>query len=531
MLRECSCAMLLVLYSNANVHAATSAPVTAVTIYSGVATVERTAELVSGARDVTIEALPANFDVQTLHVEADSGIQIGQIQVKDNQTLNWVNPQAQVLADEIAALQDQIESLQGEIRASELGLNYLKSLQGTNEKKPKVDTDLVTLLKHIETSARATEKRMQEVKIKQRPLQIALQEKQRELDVIRNGTRALRSINLKVAAKAGGKIRLSYQVPRAGWQPTYRAELNTQVGKVTIERLALISQKTDEDWNNVKLTLSTGQPQSYRPPLDPQTHLIEFKKILPEELVRSSTKMAARMAAEPSSYEMEKMSVAEDDYIAPVIKADGNFATEFEIPARVSLAADGRETAVSISQHTLDAKYHVQVVPASSREGDLIAEFARQEGVWLPGQVQIFRDGNYVGATHWVIANQVQEKLSLSFGNDELLQVDTERKVIKENNEGLMNARTLRETEDSYTVINRHKMPIDVHVLESTPIAKQEGDIKIEKAINPKPNQENWRDRTGVMAWEKRLNAGESLKITLNYKISYPKEGTVYGLP
>src|SRR5256885_5506178 len=44
------------------------------------------------------------------------------------------------------------------------------------------------------------------------------------------------------------------------WQPTYRAQLDPAKGTVAIERLALVAQNSGEDWSQVQLLLSTGQP-------------------------------------------------------------------------------------------------------------------------------------------------------------------------------------------------------------------------------------------------------------------------------
>src|SRR5258707_10425094 len=47
----------------------------------------------------------------------------------------------------------------------------------------------------------------------------------------------------------------------AGWRPAYRAGLDSAGSKVLLERQGAISQTTGEDWTNVKLKLSTGQPR------------------------------------------------------------------------------------------------------------------------------------------------------------------------------------------------------------------------------------------------------------------------------
>ena len=54
-----------------------------VTLYAGSATVERSVAVSTEASRVELTGLPANFDMRTLLVEADPGIRIGEVSVRD----------------------------------------------------------------------------------------------------------------------------------------------------------------------------------------------------------------------------------------------------------------------------------------------------------------------------------------------------------------------------------------------------------------------------------------------------------------
>ena len=68
------------------------------------------------------------------------------------------------------------------------------------------------------------------------------------------------SVTVTLATDREAELRLSYQVRGTGWQPTYRATLDAAKPSVLLERQALVAQNSGEDWSNVQLTLSTGQP-------------------------------------------------------------------------------------------------------------------------------------------------------------------------------------------------------------------------------------------------------------------------------
>jgi len=337
---------------------------------------------------------------------------------------------------------------------------------------------------------------------------------------------------VQTAAEAPGVIRLSYQVNRAGWQPAYRAAIDTTKSTVDLERMAQVSQKTGEDWTGVKLVLSTGQPQAFRLPVDPQTRrLIYYKPVPREERAYAGAPAEARAAA-PAPAPMAKAMAAprgeSDDYVAPVIETVGAFATEFEVPAKVSLPADGREVAVSLGKQTLAASQRVQVTPAVNKSGVLIAEFERAEGVWLPGNIQLYRDGNYIGATRW--QPDATERFALGFGQDDLLRVNVERKNQFAGNAGFVGQKNQRKVADTYVINNLHKSAIDVLVLESAPVSQSE-EIEVERLLQPAPSEIDWKGRPGVIGWKKELAPSETWKIDVGYTITYPKEGSVSGLP
>src|SRR5258706_11560462 len=54
-----------------------------VTLYAGSATVERTVAVTPERSRIELTGLPANFDIRTLRVEADPGVRIGEVSVKD----------------------------------------------------------------------------------------------------------------------------------------------------------------------------------------------------------------------------------------------------------------------------------------------------------------------------------------------------------------------------------------------------------------------------------------------------------------
>src|SRR5437870_12393791 len=80
--------------------------ITSVTLYPGSATVERTARVTPGMTRLEISGLPANFDPQTLRVDADPGVRVGEVSAQDTARTAAPNAREAQLEEKIQALKD-----------------------------------------------------------------------------------------------------------------------------------------------------------------------------------------------------------------------------------------------------------------------------------------------------------------------------------------------------------------------------------------------------------------------------------------
>ena len=518
----------LVLASCGVAKADTVAPISSVVLYPGSASIERTVPVAAGSSLVEIKGLPNNFDTKTLLIQTDRGIRIGQIVVQEASKQDGAHPREKELQKKIRDLKDQLDTQDIEIKSAGLVTSYLDRVNG-GEKGSADGKSVVSVADSIENTASRAYARAQRAEIRKRSIKEDLDRVEFELAQVQSGAKNSRSVSVHAVADEAGQIRLSYQVSRAGWQPAYRATLDSTKGTLNLERLAQVSQKTGEDWVGVKLKLSTGQPQAFRDPVDPQTRRLTYYKPQPKSDGRSAVaNFAAAPAPMVSAKAMPREQAEEDAYVAPVIETQGAFATEFEVPGKTNLPADGREVAVTLGQQAPAIVQRVQVTPGVNKTGVLIAEFDRPAGVWLPGNVQLYRDGSYIGATRWAPA--ASERFALGFGQDDLLRVAVERKNQFAGSSGFVGQRAQKKVADTFVLSNLHKSAIDVLVLESAPVSQSE-EIEVERQYQPQPNEVDWKGRPGVVAWKKQLAPSETWKIEVGYSITYPKEGSVGGLP
>jgi uncharacterized protein (TIGR02231 family) len=328
------------------------------------------------------------------------------------------------------------------------------------------------------------------------------------------------------AADKPGAIRVSYQSTAAGWKPAYRAELNSTNSTLALERLAQVSQKTGEEWNGVKLSLSTAQPRSSSGVTVPQPWLLGY---VPPQSARSAKLQEGVYAPAPAAAPapMARAAAGEAPYVPPTFQADGAFATEFVVTSAVTLPSDGREVSLPLGKQSLPAKQRSQVAPRIDTQAVVTAEAAKPQGVWPAGSVQLYRDGSYVGGAYW--DPQQSDTLKLAFGRDDLLLVKLDSIKGNSGTTGTFDKRNQRSIADRITVKSAHATPIDVLVVEASPVSTAD-EVKVQASFEPKPTVESLDQRRGVVAWERTVPANGSLTIDVGYTIEYPKEGSVTGL-
>ena len=498
--------------------------VTSVTLYPGSATVERSAKIGAGGGRLEMAGLPANFDVRTLRVEADAGIAIGEIAVHDVAKSEALGGREAALEAKIQALKDQSAALEGEAKTAELVRDYLASLSARPDDKHRAAVDaksLPAVLDALRRGGADAYGTLQRVAVKKRETAKSIAALERDLARLRSGARDVRTLSIAYSATRPGEVRAAYHVANAGWRPAYRASLDSASSRLELERQAAVSQNTGEDWRGVRLRLSTGAPRPAQL-VDPNPWQLVIRPPQPKvaaEALYSQIAPAAAPASRAARADLAEQKVEE---------FQTEYATEFEVPGRVDVAADGRQITVALAKQAMAVKQKIRIVPRRDSAAMVTAEAEMPEGVWIPGDMQLYRDGAYVGSTYRQV--QAKTKVLLPFGRDDRVQVAINRLKDRSGNAGLIGQRAERQVSTLYTVTSRHKVPVELLVLEAAPVPVND-QITVDTTFQPKPKTANWEERKGVYAWEQPLAPGETLKFVADYTITYPKDALVVGLP
>jgi len=525
------CALILFALSSGGAHAqgAASPPTTEsriaqVKVYPGSATVERVMRVAAGSKTLTFTCLPAGLDVQSLQVTAGASVRVGETSVLTEQRALSSQCSTSALDGRIRDLEDQKESLQAETDALGLVTGYLRGLAGTGEEAS--GKHVIVDAKSLTAVADAMRKTGQDALQKQR--QIA--RRQADIDKQLNpllaerkrlqGSGSVVAVTVTLAAEADADVRLSYQINGPGWTPAYRALLDTTTRKLRIERQALVAQATGEDWRGVRLVLSTGQPRRETTGRLPSPWRIGIEP--PPQPRGDSRGYASAPAPAPavaSASLVMRKSLEEPLFDASVF--NGSFATEFSLPQVIDVPSNGQRVVMTLGQHEDAALLAARTTPRIDASAFLVADMPRPSGVWPPGMLQLYRDGAFVGNGQWSAPDG--ERLTLSFGRDELVRVEVEPERDNQGTGGFVGSRAERTVQRAYVVENRHRTPVTVQVLEAAPVSVDD-QVRVATQFVPPPKESAWNKQPGVAMWAIELDAGKSAKVATTYTISYPKE-------
>ncbi|MDH0864090.1 DUF4139 domain-containing protein [Mitsuaria sp. GD03876] len=339
-------------------------------------------------------------------------------------------------------------------------------------------------------------------------------------------------VTLRLSTAEGGDLGLSYQLNGAGWQPQYRARLDTASGALTIERLAQIAQVSGEDWVDVKLRLSTVRPRQAigLEPLVPWTLGLEtprFEERLRMAVAPAPVAMAQARPADLNNVEVTGSRVTALQTFDPSV-FEGEFGADYDLPQRVTLRADGATSTVSLGRTAAQARLMARVQPRSEPAAYLVAELPRPQGSWPSGPVQLFRDNALIGQTPLHFGGETT--WTLPFGRDERLRVRVEPDKRDGATTGLIGSRRESVVTRQWQVENLRERPVTLQVLEPAPVSEHE-DIRVQAQFSPPVTKADFRDQRGVQMWELPLAPGQTQRFQAIYRVSVPKDAAVSNWP
>jgi uncharacterized protein (TIGR02231 family) len=331
-----------------------------------------------------------------------------------------------------------------------------------------------------------------------------------------------------IAEQAGpATINLNYYITNAGWLPSYdlRAISNEQNVKLTYK--AQIHQQSGIDWANVRLVLSTANPnRSYNiPELSPwylgyNTYSYKNKK---QAYNTTPSPSANGYAAAEDLKVVEKES--DKDYNAVAKGAfeytsvnENVIETEYDIKLNYNIPSDGKEHFAAILVKDLKTVYRYKAIPKLNTNVYLTAVLPDwEDAITIGGQASIYYDGSYVGSTS-LVPGGTEDTIQLSLGIDKNIAI--KRQKIKDKcSQKILDNDIIHQYTFEITMKNSRNSKIEIDVEDQLPLAYDKSVTIDAKELSGARHDEV----TGILSWRMTVPAKDTKKLSLVYQVKAPK--------
>lgn len=509
--------------------------VDSVVVYPEGATVTRVANvsLNAGANDLTFSGLVNSIDANRLRVEVVAdGVQIGQVKLEKEQ-------QRDVLDTEIAKVQADIESVSEDIfaisdstAAARLQLSFLEGIASGYGKDSGYEgsrgaADLTAwrgALELLLSGSNSANKLIRENARKNKQLKKDLSVLQRKLNGLRGGSLATTvvKVTLNTSRALQTEVYIRYFQDNAWWSPSYEARLDSNTGELQLVQQAEVNQETDENWNNVTLTLSTSEPSGelQAPVLDSRFLDLYKPEVAKRERRLSTYKAQGAVATD----QLEEIIVTGAKRSGPQTTV-GGFAVTYDMPGRSSVTNDSEESVtLDLASFNFSTKLVTIVVPRESEEAFLTARFTYDQKLPLyRSDMTVFVDGVFAGYSTMPTALPNAE-VDLPMGQDRRIEVNAVALGDTSGDKGIVRKRRTVATDYVFTLTNRRATSSTVEVHDLYPVSRNKAiDVNVPKTATP-PTETDLDDEPGLILWRKELASGDSWQIRHQYTVSYPAD-------
>lgn len=502
--------------------------------------------LPQGESEILFTNVAGNIVAQSITVGADNGVTVQSAAAQNNYLVSAVlSPRAQKIKDSMELLTVQKEKLADKAAVAGEQLSVLKEnrkVTGENTGLSVVELQKMLDLVNSKMEALLTQQHeldRQQKKIDERYALLSLQLDEERKKDFQPGGQLLVKFYARQAVSSS--INISYVVPNAGWVPSYDLRADKINQPVNLFYKAQVYQNCGVKWDNIKLVLSTGNPNesAQAPTLSPWylafytpqpqyarsfENTIQLNKApLNANYMRGNTLNLGGARTEGTEYVVDGIKESSMNQYVSVDNSGIN--TSFDIDLPYNIPSDGQQHMVAIKTYQLPATYSYYAVPKLDRDAFLQAKITNWEDLNLvPGTTNVFFEGTYVGQGIIDMRN-VRDTMMLSLGRDKKIIIRREK---DKDYRAVKTIGTNRRQSYAYTISvrNTKREPVNITLLEQFPVSNDK-DIVIEEKEAPDAIVDV---ATGAVKWMPEVKANETLKLKLSYTVKYPKDKTVSNL-
>ncbi len=487
-------------------------------------------KLEKGNSEIIFDNISANFDINSVSVAGKGNFVITSIGQQYNYLKNSVKP------SEIKILEDSLGNVDGEIVKKKNEKDVLwyeqelimtnRNLSGKNANVSVAEVQkYADYLKKRVTEIRKETSGIEKDLIKLQKIRDRISRQLQELNSKYNQPVNQVSVNVFANAAVNAEFEISYLVYNASWMPVYDVRVQDINKPIKLSYTAKVRQNTGLDWDDVKIVLSSRNPNvsQIKPELNPwYLDFIQMRKVSNE--YGSKRELAAK-AAQPTLAQTG-VDEAQAETMANYTMINENLISfEFEPSMPYSIPADGKPYSVNLKDYELTSSFDYYAAPKLDTDAFLVAYLTKWNDFnFLPGEANTYFQNSFIGKT-FIDPNISKDTLTLSLGRDKGINIS--RTAIKDFTEDKFLSSDIERTfAFDIKIKNNKNRPVKIMVEEQIPISKNE-DI-IVKLIES--SGAVYSKESGLLRWDISVEAGKSVSKKLIFSVRYPKDKPVAGL-
>lgn len=490
--------------------------------------------LPKGKNYVRLENLPRDLNPNTISINLPKTVSLMSV-TPELQTLKPHNANAEELrmqeelkknSRKIQLIQVQIQMLNNE-KAKKVKKHDKKISQKLKKTKTKNVAQLDKLTDQYDKKLLATENALALLNEQHKELQDRNKNIQEQINQGKpTNTKVLGYdvvLELNNAEPQNIELIISYLIENAGWVPNYDIRAKTDEKMVEITYKGRIYQNTGQEWNNIKLSVSSYKPNynTQRPILNP-LYATEYIIHQPTSgfvtLSNGNLYQSVPMTVSENLYKPNEL----DQHLAEPATwnavTDSPLSVIYELNQNHTIPSKLNPQHVYLDTKEVSADYVYHAVPSISSEVHLLAKVKDWNQLNLMGgEAFLFLGDNFVGKSV-INSKYTDDELPIALGTDERIIVRRTR---------LANGLELKNDEEqvneihAYEITYKNNMNFDVtlEILDQLPLSLTQ---KI-KILDAEYEDAELNKSTGALLWTRELNAGKSGKVVFGYKVIFNK--------
>jgi uncharacterized protein (TIGR02231 family) len=510
----------------------------------------------AGTAKFLIKDLPPGLGLDDLRVSAKGpeGSRLGDLAVSAEVRQVTETPEYKALKKESEGLRDQRDALEAEGESLQQEQAFIRNLQAAYDKDFSLKlaattpnaTTVVELSKGLgsrlnELLTRERRRRRELEKLGEEEARVQAELRKRSGGSRHAPSRA--TIEITVPRAGDVELELSYRTRSARWTPTYEARLSADRKKLELVLSAAITQRSGEDWTDVKVEISNARAsRSLAVPRYSGAQEAAWLAFLPHarsvEVVGSLAPGIAGATPAQNVYVMDapKPEAPAPPPPAPMAASEGRMevleeaqglATTFVLDGAKDVPSDGEPHRFKVVAKELAPDLKLVATPRLDPTIYQVARFETPFGIPLfPGAAIVQFAGTVrLGQTH--LTMPVPGKpFELGFGPYRGLRVSYARLDAKKEQVGAFTKERQWTLRERFEAANDTGDAVDVEL--SDRILKSATEqLKISALPDSTPGEER---TPGVRTWQLRLGPRESATVNLGTLIKAPMEGVLTGL-